>query len=1209
MSTCTRSRSARSPGRRVRGCAGSATARGATRSRAGRATALALAIDNTTVLALPGLAIVVLGAPRRRCAPALRLWRWPPRFVAPSTRIFRCAARRSPRSALDPTLALGLPPGRPFWDDGHPATGPAFVRVVTGASSRPHRALRGDVRAADTLRRSRRFVPGVVARRRRRCCRGSRCSARCCCGGACRSSSPALFALGLVAAAVRRSPIRSNRIRTRYFLAGLLRDRRGGRLRRRGRCSARGCRASRATRRVRSASRCWRSRCTPTDGEQRVLRRSRRSRSPAAFDRARDRATPRRRDRRRAVAVRDDRSAYGAYVDARARRAHRVDGRRRTNTQARIGSWLRSRPIVIVSDDPLQTSAACTRVELDDERHRICMRFADCWRRRAAARPLRDSLRSRIALVASRGRSDAVRQLRAARASVRARARSRSIGRATGSTRCPTAGATTSSRRRSRRCCCCRGSRCSAAPTRRLLALLLCGVAVGCCWLCCERVGATPRTAAWVCAFMFAGTQLWWCAMLGDVWFIAHVAAVAMHVRRAGRTGRRAARLARRAGGGRGGVLALLAGAGHPGLRVARAAPAGRRPQRRASALGFGAVLAPARPLWVGVQPGALGRVVRHRLHRVVPPGQRRRADRLAVSVAVSALSAVVVFRAGAALRARSGRSSIPDVRRRCAHLDEPGPRARALRAPAARGSSSRCGWRRCSSPAPSFIYYVNGFAQFGMRHALDFEPFLVMLMALALAQRVRSLIAEVLIGGRVWSAAGACGSGIRSIVVDEGELPARRLRPTRYAAQIGRRVARRAERVRSQARLLGDARAERARARRSAGRCGSSCRSIARRGCTTISGSKPAACWRRGRFPKDRRSTRTSGGSRCTSRIIRYDYGGFEGIIPERQLRCRRSDRVGSGHLRARRRDRSGRRDRQGQDQVHPARQEAARHVHARQDQESRRRERRAVAVDQGSRRVRRSGLQRQRASRERDQRQDARGHRRQAQTAQDAGRAIAPAPPAKKRAPVAARQSRSAAARHQRRCSRRWSMRPFDDPAWLFEVKWDGYRAIATIDAEGKVDADVAQRARFARTLQGVRVDRAARFARCRSSSTVRSARSTRRAGRRFRPCSRSIARARQGAGYTAGLRRLRSALCRRTRSARAAARGTQGQARSADRPRSRRDLLQAHRRPGRWSSSRSRSAKGSRASSASGATRRTARRARATGSRSRPSSRKSS
>jgi hypothetical protein len=36
----------------------------------------------------------------------------------------------------------------------------------------------------------------------------------------------------------------------------------------------------------------------------------------------------------------------------------------------------------------------------------------------------------------------------------------------------------------------------------------------------------------------------------------------------------------------------------------------------------------------------------------------------------------------------------------------------------------------------PNFIYYVNGFAQFGMRHALDFEPFLVALMMLAVRDR-----------------------------------------------------------------------------------------------------------------------------------------------------------------------------------------------------------------------------------------------------------------------------------------------------------------------------------------------------------------------------------------------------------------------------------------------------------------------------------------
>jgi hypothetical protein len=38
---------------------------------------------------------------------------------------------------------------------------------------------------------------------------------------------------------------------------------------------------------------------------------------------------------------------------------------------------------------------------------------------------------------------------------------------------------------------------------------------------------------------------------------------------------------------------------------------------------------------------------------------------------------------------------------------------------------------------APNFLYYVNGFAQYGMRHALDFIPFLVALMFLAARERL----------------------------------------------------------------------------------------------------------------------------------------------------------------------------------------------------------------------------------------------------------------------------------------------------------------------------------------------------------------------------------------------------------------------------------------------------------------------------------------
>jgi hypothetical protein len=46
---------------------------------------------------------------------------------------------------------------------------------------------------------------------------------------------------------------------------------------------------------------------------------------------------------------------------------------------------------------------------------------------------------------------------------------------------------------------------------------------------------------------------------------------------------------------------------------------------------------------------------------------------------------------------------------------------------------------------SPSLLYYANGFAQFGMRHALDFEPFVFVLMILAVSDRL-ALWAKALI-------------------------------------------------------------------------------------------------------------------------------------------------------------------------------------------------------------------------------------------------------------------------------------------------------------------------------------------------------------------------------------------------------------------------------------------------------------------------------
>jgi hypothetical protein len=121
----------------------------------------ALACDNTTVLMLPGLALMVFARrpPLRLAAVALGL----ALAAIAATYAYlplRSAAVTAARS--DPTLSLGVPPGRPYWDDGHPATWSGFRRVVTGSDFQPQAALAhiGGPRALGAF--STTFVPGAV---------------------------------------------------------------------------------------------------------------------------------------------------------------------------------------------------------------------------------------------------------------------------------------------------------------------------------------------------------------------------------------------------------------------------------------------------------------------------------------------------------------------------------------------------------------------------------------------------------------------------------------------------------------------------------------------------------------------------------------------------------------------------------------------------------------------------------------------------------------------------------------------------------------------------------------------------------------------------------------------------------------------------------------------------------------------------------------
>jgi hypothetical protein len=285
-----------------------------------------------------------------------------------------------------------------------------------------------------------------------------------------------------------------------------------------------------------------------------------------------------------------------------------------------------------------------------------------------------------------------------------------------------------------------------------LLALLLCGVAIGCCWLTCERLGRSPQTAAWICAFAFAGTTLWWCAELGDVWFIAHVAAVAATF----------VALAEVAGARRGWLVALGAAAAvfsrfslvlaipvYAWLVLRERDGAGRR----AAALGFGTVIAVATILWLAYNELRWGvwydigyTQWYHQDSAGSPGGTPFHLRYLGYQlwsffVQAPQLRATPPFAVpgygGVALTWTSPALLLALFARR--------PRALVLAM-----------WIAAALVAgPSFIYYVNGYAQFGMRHALDFEPFLIVLMALALPLRV-PVVAEALIG---WScAAGAWG-------------------------------------------------------------------------------------------------------------------------------------------------------------------------------------------------------------------------------------------------------------------------------------------------------------------------------------------------------------------------------------------------------------------------------------------------------------------
>ncbi|HEX3463403.1 MAG TPA: hypothetical protein VHS78_05070 [Candidatus Elarobacter sp.] len=291
------------------------------------------------------------------------------------------------------------------------------------------------------------------------------------------------------------------------------------------------------------------------------------------------------------------------------------------------------------------------------------------------------------------------------------------------------------------------------AANQTVLACLLCGVATGAAWELLERIGVTARAGVWLVVFFLAGTDLLWCSMLGDVWFVAETSAVAFTL----------LALCELAGARRGWLIALwTALALGSRFTLVMALPVllwwtfsgfGRDERRPREAVAFVATLVPFFALWVAYNlarwhvPWDAGHTIFYHqdpfmgspsgspfglgnLHVelysffVVPPWLHPEfpyVEPLRFGTALWFTSPALVL----AFLAREPRRLVAEL------------------------------WIATLLVAgPSLLYYANGGSQFGMRHALDFAPFLLVLMGLAARSFSASwvwAVARVLI---VWSAA-----------------------------------------------------------------------------------------------------------------------------------------------------------------------------------------------------------------------------------------------------------------------------------------------------------------------------------------------------------------------------------------------------------------------------------------------------------------------
>lgn len=265
--------------------------------------------------------------------------------------------------------------------------------------------------------------------------------------------------------------------------------------------------------------------------------------------------------------------------------------------------------------------------------------------------------------------------------------------------------------------------------SQTLLSWILTAVATGAGWELARRLGVPWRSRIVLAIFLLFGTDLFFCGVFGDVWYIAHVAAACFTL----------LALVELVGAKRGWLVMLFAAcAAFSRFSLVLAVPAylylllasDSAAQRRSRLGGFAGVAAIAAILWLAYNQARWGvwydigySAWYHQDQAGMPTGSPFRLAYLpmqlnAFFVAGPALSRtwpyVAPMQWGLALPFTSPALVLAFLARKPASLVAALWVATVLTA------------------APNFLYYVTGFTQFGMRHALDFEPFLFALMCLA---------------------------------------------------------------------------------------------------------------------------------------------------------------------------------------------------------------------------------------------------------------------------------------------------------------------------------------------------------------------------------------------------------------------------------------------------------------------------------------------